>query len=1442
MKKTTKLLTGILISTMLLFAGCGQVSKPSDSANSSQPTQSGEAYVRVSPVSESIDIKDEALATYDFTQLFEVQESGDGVTYDKVTVQSSWIDTSAISTAAGTYTVTCTYDGVVGTILVNVIPTVYDVQLSTAEITMNKSLYATYDFKGLFYVTKDGEPIEITDDMITTDLAAETGTYTYTVSVKGINKTLTIHLTDTHDVLIVNTYPEMEITIDELKDFDYTKLFSLYIDGTQANITMNMIDASALANATAGNRYAVVIKYEKDSTKAEKTVYVNVKAAKSLVINAKNVVTAPNSECIDLTDLFEIKYGDTVIPVTDDMISGSIDYSTVGVNTITLSYKGVTKTATVEVKRGVIIEYKLSNVVQIKKGTDQDAYIFEDDFVLRINGITFTGLDGYLDTSKVDFDAVGEYQATLKIPYNDQKFGLSGVKFTYVEASITYEVVENEYTLSVKEEHVRLPIGTTTYNVFNNVVLTINGRNKGLTDRKDWVDATTCYAVVLSDPIDYTAVAAQEVRIAVYVNGADKTPVIVSYTLQIQSTVTVQAIDRVVFEGDTVFTTGLFKITDDGQTIQPTYEHVTGKVDVFKAGVYEVTANYKGVIATAKVIVLSDSIKGTYVTGLETISETSSDSDEDYGLDDTTASTRLGNLVIGKDGSITVDGKKAVMTGAVDEHTILVTLGGYNTYTVYFQDGIAVWDPDNSIRLSYNNDKRPMIYFRQDLWTLEKRVIVSYYSTYVLNATMPCYSIDTFRITSKTTGNSLWYGLKVRLAEKNSVDTIYTVSWGEAEFADNFQEKTGVSSSMTFLGDTYKFTMSSASFGVIQKDNKEKKYSNMTFTGTIDGKSAKLYANQYEGFSLYVGTELLFDLTSMDIENLQNGGVDYDTDTAFFYQFDDGVFFSFKFSLDVANKTFTVEEKDGYTGLYTAENMYIFLDGYGGGFVNFDTGSYYKTQLSYKVYGQKLELRFLNTLPTFEYGEDATLFIDPFMNTLTAAAFEQKSLVGTKFINTQISRGAIVNVSSYKVGAASDAIAKAQLYSNIEIVTKDGVVSDADKATYIKTNLIRFSTPGFYQMTITIDSITSYYAIQVLEAVYEGNSLAATWGTGVLRANNSLLLDVYGQTIFVLDGVTYSGNAKIANGAFTASVYSDEGKTLTLTGTQIAKGLISVKCTGAAVFNDYFTTGSYTQSGTDGFVLRKFTLGTETVYIYSTNATSLGEVVQVNVQGADVLSVGSIFSITTSNNKTIYAKLDDFNDLTGGITLADVYRGTYKADNATFDLDGFGGVTIGGKKGTYEMSGRIALLIVDRQYSAYRLDLETYTATKADVSFDNSLLNGKSYQGTHYYTCNDYMYAATTTFLFGDNGEVTVKSVSSEHDSGDDACSVDKYAPAFASKEGMKGTYSVSGNQVTVQVGGETFVFKIANVVTAAQIVCESGTVESNEHGQIQSGVTFEKV
>ena len=123
--------------------------------------------------------------------------------------------------------------------------------------------------------------------------------------------------------------------------------------------------------------------------------------------------------------------------------------------------------------------------------------------------------------------------------------------------------------------------------------------------------------------------------------------------------------------------------------------------------------------------------------------------------------------------------------------------------------------------------------------------------------------------------------------------------------------------------------------------------------------------------------------------------------------------------------------------------MYIFLNGYGKGVINFDKKSYSVTNLSYELVGQELHITYLDTLPTFTHGTGAVLYTHPLGNLLTAKSFADVCEVGATWRNSVIVDGAIVDMSSLQIGASTNA--KDDFYQRITITTKDGVMTDADK-------------------------------------------------------------------------------------------------------------------------------------------------------------------------------------------------------------------------------------------------------------------------------------------------------------------------------------------------------------------------------------------------------------
>ena len=175
----------------------------------------------------------------------------------------AYVDASAVRAEAGEYEVRCVYKEKTASIKVTVIASVCTVTLSKPSVSLNTTALKDYDFKSLFTATVDGKSVIITDAMITTDLKAEAGEYTYTVTCGSASETLRITVIDAFQIEILNSYSEYELTKAELSDFDYKQLFSIYVGGIAEEVKDEYIDISALDGAEEGNAYPVTINFEK---------------------------------------------------------------------------------------------------------------------------------------------------------------------------------------------------------------------------------------------------------------------------------------------------------------------------------------------------------------------------------------------------------------------------------------------------------------------------------------------------------------------------------------------------------------------------------------------------------------------------------------------------------------------------------------------------------------------------------------------------------------------------------------------------------------------------------------------------------------------------------------------------------------------------------------------------------------------------------------------------------------------------------------------------------------------------------------------------------------------------------------------------------------------------------------------------------------------------
>ncbi len=1404
--------------------------------------------VIVTSTKKSITIKDTELNNYDFKSLFEITVNG-----DKIEVLDEYLNLKTNDFTPGKNTLICTYNFVQAEVTVEIIETIYEIELSVTEITINQSLAKSYDYKSLFTFKIDGKISKITDDMIENNVIENEGTYTYIVSIHGIHKTLTVNITNDHAIEIIKSYNEIEIPIDAVEEYDYTMLFSVYVDGRIVQVTNDMIDTSNLNSVVVNQTYDISLTYKDDKT--EKTESINVKIIEEtqIIINAKHVIIYPNSEHIDLTTLFTISKGTKNIEVTSDMITGGIDYDNNGINEIKINYQNIEKIAIVEVRSGVIIETPQTDTITIIKGTNQQNYSFVSDFKVIINGIHFDSIpDTYISLNNADFSQTGEYAVTLRIPYNDKRLGLSGVKFEYYEKTIIYKVVENKYAINLNNELVTLPIGTKEYNVYQNLNVIINNKRQALTEIKEYVDPITCYAKIISNPIDFTIVGLQKVAIEVYVNGVESSPVLVEYNLIIESNIKIINSDIIAFTGDTIYARDLFKISNETEEIEVTSDMITGKIDTFKPGVYFVTINYMGITETSRVVVYDSSIKGIYHTDFTTIPEKEEEdySEGSYGeYDSETYSIKKAktvvpydDLIITDDGQIILNKKDLKIIKGIDEETMLVEYYNYE-YTLSINNGIITLNPDNSIKLAFNDYKRPLIYFSEDLWQIDSKVIINSSSSHILEVIYTGYSIDIFNVTSKLDGSKLSFGVMISLVEKTSADTVYVVVFSETQFDDNFKMEIGNTSSLIFNSNIYKFTMTSSNVGKTRTQDENKKYANMTFTGLIDGKSSELKADKNEALSLYIEGKLICSFAVMELENLKNGGVDYATNTIFLYGYEDQVF-SYKFIVDPSSKTFELVEKDNYFGKYIYNDKMIYIDGYGTGLINFNTTSYYVTRFNYSVSNNYMTIKYIDTLPSFKYGTSGKFYISPLLNQLTVKDLGDPLLKEVKFENIFVVDGAIVRINTLKIGQNSDSIAKNELFDNIEIITSSGVLDKEAKASCINTTAIKFNTPGFYKFSITLsvnnEEVVSNYAIQIIESIYKDNPIVGVYGSGVIYNTNTLMIDQYGQIALESSGTRYSGMVKINNDlTFSAKLASDKGASITLVGKSLVDGIITLQCSGAISVNDYFTKGTSYVSGTKGFILRLIIVGSNNTFILSSNESIMGEIVEVvSINGVNPTSIGALLEINVTNKK--YVRINSWNDIKQGLDVADEFRGTYTSPNGeTLTIDGFGGAIIDDTTGTYTINKQVATITTLATTKVYRLDNINFTYEEVEIVLDNSLVNGKIFNASYQYVCSSYIYAASTTFVFENNGVVTIRSISPSHDDGEDACTEDKYDPIFASSIGVKGTYSVSGNKLTIKVNNITFVFVIDNVLIADTITCVSTTLDSEEHGYFSVNTMF---
>ncbi len=1410
-------------------------SSSSSSLNNSSSTNLVVKQVVVNSIKDNITIKNDQIFKYDYTSLFTI--TVDGV---NITVTSDMIDTTNVVNKAGTYEVTCSYEGKIATcnVTVEMVQTVF-VNSSVESVEIKLKDVDDYDFISLFNITEKGRPVIVTSNMITSNVKKEEGTYKVSCTYKNVTKEIEVIVTASYKLEIIEVYKDFKITLHELSSLDYTSLFSLYVDGIYTPVTLEMIDKTSVVDPNIGDKFIIKCSYKIEESEVEKTTSITIVEEDIVTINAQNLVVYPNDKTIDLTSLFTIKDGDEDVKVTLDMISGNINYDAIGMNNIVCTYKDITATSNVEVKKGIRIEHATSSTIIVAQNTNQQTYNFSNDFIVSVNGVKFNLNNSFVDTSNVNFSTIGEYIATIRVPYGEVD-ATSNVELVEHTLDITYVVSKVKANIYARQDVVKLDSTISSYDYLKNIVSIINGNNMIVTSNSEWATDPTCtYVKVVSSPVDFSKAGEYEVICHAYPYGLNENPIEISYIILIDNGIEISKTNKAtLFEGESVHPTELFKITKNGAEIEVTSDMIEGKLDCSKKGVYPLVITYEEEKLEIDVVVLDSSLKGTYITNNMTIvesSSSSSSSDDEYSEstgedeEEIVVAEPLEKLVIDETGIKTLDGKKGTYWEAIDENTIFFSLSSFDYYMHIDELGIIRCQPINENYMPYSEVNRPFVYFKEDMYSIEDSLTINTSTNHVFASSSKAVSIDLVKVKNLKDNTIFWYGVRYELIDKHSSDYFYeeeSFILEEEDIPSNMVINNAYS--INVLNEEIEFTLISQGNGKTTKiDDLERKYSNMTFTGLVDGKNATLEFNQYQNCVLSVEGKQIFSEIYTHYSSKILGGVDYKNNTIKIYNEEEG--YSYEFILNLEDNTFEVEEKKSFSGLFKTssnnklKNTSFFFDGYGRGVaLGLDEESTYNQfAFSYKEENGVVYINFENCNGKFLYKDGIVFRIDTFKNVLRVADSSNPLMIDMIYNNHHVNDGLKVEFTNtlFNMSESLDDFLD-DLYASVIITSKDGIVLDEDKSSYIDYSYIDYSKAGLYSLVIKgeVDDneVYKYYAIQILEPIYQDHEMVGIYSSST-NSKYTFEFDIFGNARVSYynnnsDFNNYEGSIVFTSDkdfTFVGKCKEDESKSITAIGTMETDGVVSMRISGNKELISYFYTNEVVSqiTGISKNYIRAFTKGDDTAYFYLTNTETLGKKVEViSLNDKSPIEIGSIIEVKENDVVILKAKVNDWNNVYSGLQLADSYAGIYTNSNSNLVLDGFGISDI--KLGNAFVDGTNYSYYIYSNGLVKLIDIET-NEISGYVSLD---VSNKTYELVEKLEVNNlsgdygvisYNGISTSTHhLIVDEYGVGYYSYSVGSSTGDDDYDVDMYASSLttsSSGEFFGRIISKNGNTYTFQ-------------------------------------------
>lgn len=1387
-----------------------------------------------------VTIKDVEVKTYDYTCLFTLTING-----NITEVKKEYIDASNVLPAPDTYTVTCEYGGSSAKVWVEVTETPFVASALEDEVNVYVGAVNEFEPKALFAITLGGEEVEVTDDMITGEVKPEVGDYEIKLSIGSRKASVIVHVVNEHVIKIGSAYSEIDIAPEDVSSYDFINDFYIYEDGKSVEVNSENVtlDTSALTGAAIGDKCEISVSYVPADGKggATKTVIVNVTAVGSIAIKVLNAEVF-ESDTLDLTSLFEITDNGEEIEVTDDMISGFVDFGNSDECKITLTYKNIRRTATVKKIKGISIRYAAGEIVSVKKGENKGAYDFAGDFEVYIDGIRFYGIAGWIDTNNVNFDAIGVYDAVLTVKYNDASiFGKPQFAATKTK-TIKYNVVPSVYELKILEKTVELEAGSADYDVLSNIELSVNGYRQSFTANRGEVNMVTTYYEIVSAP-DLTVTGSHKVTINLYVYGLGYDSVTAEYTIIVKNGIKIYSEDKAVFTGETLYAPDLFRIYENGKAVNVTPDMISGRINPFVAGSYVLTVEYKGVTRSATVSVIPSDYVGDYQTADKTIAKDSVEGEDGDIAEDEKPSVAIGDMEIGRDMSIFVHGVKA-------ENVTLTDYGfdfmlGTNAHEAHFENGVCVIIPLNELKLSYYDDNRPLVYFKRGTWAIADSVSVHYSKEgkSVYSLTYSGYSIFLYKVRNLETNELCWFAIQVKLEYKTSADTVYSVNYGFIDLPADFSSKTiGAAGDFELNGSRYVFTISERGTGKINKTDTTAPFAKKSFTGMFDGKAATLSLGNEHQPTLTVGGIKKFSMNTSEFHPKYNY---YSTDEGYYilYGYEVVTFnkkyntktisystdlfieekdgdtesvtvtpFSYKFLLDADNGTFTLAERDEYFGLYkNGEGRFVFLDGYGNGIIDTTKDSIGQCGFTYTAKNSLITVVYDD--PSNKLSQKRGVFsIDAFGNVLYAQSCGKEFEKGDALTNAYITSGAAVTLSRsvFHKGETKDDVINA-----VKIVTKDGeysltakkqkVTVNGKQVAIVDVSKISTGNAGFYllEINLKLDGASSVstkrFAVQVLDEVLPaGEGFARNYGYSI-SGLTSFALNTFGEAEFVVGGVSYTGYATVADGKLYAKLTAAYKGTVSITGEINDDEILTLQIVTAdgTLLLEHYSVGTVLYAGNGELIIRSFATSKGNVFYISSALSVLGDKVTIKTtDGEDVsaISVGSVVAFTY-DGKNYVLRVAALGDEKNGLEISDLLEGEYEdisGRGETLTLDGYGSGVLNGTRGTYyvynETDNGKRLVFTTTSGTLIKLLVGTGGDKLGKfVSYGEVAekdLSGKSYTGD----VGDYEITATVTMKFEDNGKVTLSYSSSDGSP----------APDYAGT----GTYAVTNGKIVISVKG----------------------------------------